>query len=192
MNQEIEIEFKTLLTEEAFNTLKNKLPFPKKAVQQINYYFETNDFTMKKQQSALRIREKSGTYTLTLKQPHKEGILETHDRLSEEEFASWLDGRPVQKPHIGKQLQSMDIQFDQLIYYGALATKRTSFEEDSILYVLDQSEYFGETDYELEIESPTFVAGEVAFHDLLQQFKVDKQPPITKIERFFRALQNEK
>lgn len=189
MSQEIEIEFKTVLTKESYDILKDQLPFPKDAGKQINHYFETHNFSLKQQHSALRIREKAGGYTLTLKQPHPEGILETHDRLSEEEFSAWVAGRPINKPHTATQLSHMEIQTEALVYYGALTTERTSFEEDGILYVLDKSEYLHQTDYELEIESPTYAAGETAFHALLERFGIEKQPPVTKIERFFRTLE---
>ncbi|WP_212685903.1 CYTH domain-containing protein, partial [Salmonella enterica] len=83
MAQEIEIEFKNLLTEEEYLKLLSNLPFPKYSQTQTNYYFETEDFSLKAHGSALRIREKNGNYTLTLKETHELGLLETHDALTE-------------------------------------------------------------------------------------------------------------
>ncbi len=51
----------------------------------MNHYFETPSFSLKEAGSALRIRHKGATYTLTLKQPAEVGLLETHQVVTEEE-----------------------------------------------------------------------------------------------------------
>lgn len=51
----------------------------------MNHYFETPDFSLKEAGSALRIRHKGETYTLTLKQPAEIGLLETHQVVTEDE-----------------------------------------------------------------------------------------------------------
>lgn len=187
MNQEIEIEFKTLLTPATFERLQQALSFPNKAITQINYYFETEKFALKEKRSALRIREKNGGYTLTLKQPHPQGILETHDNLTPEEFEAWIQGHPKGEESTNKQLKQMGVSVNDLAYYGSLKTERYSFEKDGIIYVLDKSFYHNVVDYELEIEAPDYGSGEKAFINLLNEFSIVKQAPITKIERFFTA-----
>lgn len=188
MAQEIEIEYKALLTKEQFDRLATALPFPAAASTQTNYYFETKQFDLKKQNSALRIRKKDNAYALTLKQPHTEGILETHDSLSEKEFLSWMNGKPFSAFHVGNKLEKMGINANSLLYYGLLTTERRSFKSDHIEYVLDESKYNGTIDYELEIEAPSKEIGEAAFEQLLAQFNIEPKEPITKIERFFNTL----
>src|SRR5690625_5863964 len=107
MTQEIEIEYKNLLTEDEFNLLLSTLPFSKECQVQKNYYFETNNFALRGKLSALRIREKKGSYQLTLKEPHPEGHLETHDFLTEKEALSWLHGNIIEKRHVFKQLENL-------------------------------------------------------------------------------------
>src|SRR5699024_9526368 len=114
MNQEIEIEYKTLLTERAFNKLTEALPFPHDAIKQVNHYFKTEDFQLKKKRSAIRIREKKDTIVLTLKQPHPDGILETHETLTKEEFTVFLQNDISYKQHIGKQLRDLGIDMTDL------------------------------------------------------------------------------
>src|SRR5699024_1815650 len=80
MEQELEIEYKILLSEDKFKELLNNLNFPSNPVTQINYYFETPDLKLKQINSALRIREKNSHYIVTLKEPHKKGIIEIHDK----------------------------------------------------------------------------------------------------------------
>ena len=189
MRQEIEIEFKTLLTAADFSTIQAALPFPKEAHKQVNYYLETKDFQLKKQRSALRIREKKDAFTLTLKQPHTEGILETHESLTKEECAAFLANDIIEKPYIQQALQDLGIAMQDLQYCGALTTYRRSFTEDNIEYVLDESHYSKVVDYELEIEAPSYDKGQAAFHRLLKENGIRQQASITKIERFFQAIQ---
>lgn len=188
MSQEIEIEYKTILTKEEYNTLLQALPFPSEAMMQTNYYFETRDFALKEHGSALRIRKKNNNYTLTLKEPHIEGILETHDRLTYEQFIAWTDGQPTPMEHVTKQLQELGIMEKDLYYYGALETARRTFVQDDILYVLDKSSYNNKTDYELEIEASSKEKGEAALRELLTKYPVSNEQSITKIERFFTTL----
>ncbi|MFD2130080.1 CYTH domain-containing protein [Pseudogracilibacillus auburnensis] len=188
MSQEIEIEYKVLLTKVEFDRLAKNLPFPDQGVEQTNYYFDTKVMALKNVRCALRIRKKGNTYTLTLKEPHSDGILETHDTLTEKEFVSWINGTPIPKPNITKQLQQLQIDEANLVYLGALTTLRKTFMREEIEYVLDQSMYNGKTDYELEIEAPTHEKGLPAFQKILQAYKIKERKSVTKIERFFYSL----
>ena len=187
MAQEIEIEYKVLLTKTQYERLAKNLPFPA-AMTQVNYYFETDQFDLKRNGSALRIRKKNGNYVLTLKEPHEEGILETHDKLTKAEFFQWIDGNPVAKPHTMEQLQKKEIEIEQLNYYGSLTTERKTFTEQNIAYFLDKSYYLEQTDYELEIEAPTQKQALNAFLNILETYNIEQKEPITKNERFFRLL----
>lgn len=188
MAQEIEIEYKTLITKQEYNILLQALNFPKEGVQQKNFYFETKNFTLKSYHSALRIREKEGHYTLTLKEPHEEGILETHDILSKAEFRQWTNGHPTAKHNVSAQLDHLHVVTEDLYYFGSLTTERREFIDNNIIYVLDKSNYNGITDYELEIEAPSQGKGKKAFDHIIKHYSVKKQVPITKIERFFSSL----
>src|SRR5690625_4831450 len=120
--QEIEIEYKVLLSKTQYERLAKNLPFPA-AMTQVNYYFETDQFDLKTNGSALRIRKKNGNYVLTLKEPHEEGILETHDKLTTAEFFQCIAGNPVDKPKTMEQLKKKGIEIEQLNYYGPLRQK---------------------------------------------------------------------
>lgn len=185
MAQEIEIEFKSMLTENEFTLIHRQLPFPEQPIVQTNYYFETEQFTLKNHQSALRIREKNGCFTLTLKEPHPEGILETHDSMSKVDVELWLQGSPVPQMNVTKQLQNLGVLEDSLQYYGALTTERFFYCENEIDYMLDKSSYLGIVDYELEIESKSKEAGLEALHNLLQKYNIKERKAQPKIARFF-------
>lgn len=185
MAQEIEIEYKVLLSEQQFKQLASELPFPAKPITQINYYFETVDFKLKSVKSALRIRKKQDRYVLTLKEPFENAILETHDFLSEAEFEQWINRQPCAKQHTSKQLKQLGVTVDELVYYGALQTDRKTYIVDDVTYVLDKSYYNNIIDYELEIEAMTHDIGKKAIDQLINQFNLSAINQTTKIERFF-------
>ena len=92
MNQHIEIEFKNLLTKEAFERISQFFQIDSSTfVSQQNHYFDTSHFDLKKQNSALRIREKQETFELTLKQPAAEGLLESNQMILKKEAEAFLN-----------------------------------------------------------------------------------------------------
>lgn len=188
MAQEIEIEYKNLLTKDEFDRLLTNLPFPRDSQIQTNYYFETEDFALRQQLSAIRIREKNGNYQLTLKEPHPDGLLETHDMLTEKESFSWLHGNIIVKKNVFKQLDNLNISYKDLIYFGKLKTERREVNYENVLIVLDISSYNGQVDYEFELEAPHKEIGEKIFHQLLHQHQITIKNTPNKIERFFTTL----
>ncbi|RDW15980.1 CYTH domain-containing protein [Oceanobacillus chungangensis] len=188
MAQEIEIEFKNLLTKDEFLRLLDNLPFPLYSEVQTNYYFETKDFQLKENGSALRIREKNGKYRLTLKEPHPLGLLETHDELTKQEAADWIHGNISSKKNISNQLFEKGVAFESLTYYGNLTTERRETHYQDVLIVLDKSEYNGITDYEFELEAQNKEIGLETFHNILDEHNITKKKTPNKIERFFKTL----
>src|SRR5690625_341571 len=134
MTQEIEIEFKILLTKKEYDRLLKHMPFPKTATEQINYYFETKQFHLKEKGCAFRIREKNGSYVATVKEPHPEGLLETHDILTEKEAQSWLQGNLDHTKATITRLSNKGIKMEQIVYFGKLLTKRRQFKDKNIHY----------------------------------------------------------
>lgn len=190
MAQEIEIEFKNILTKAEYDLLLDAYPFPHDGVEQTNYYFETVGLHLKDKGAALRIRKKNGKFILTLKEPYGDGLLETHDELTAEEAASWLNGKPIDKENVSKQLEKMAIRTADLKYYGSLATERRELVDGNVLLVLDRSEYNGQEDYELELEAQRFDQGEKRFNEILESHQIGKRRTPNKIERFFMSLKN--
>lgn len=188
MNQEVEIEYKNLLTKAEFDRLLKQYSFPEKANVQINYYLETNNFALKEKGCALRVREKNGRYILTLKEPHTHGLLETHDTLTKEEMNHVLYGGTLVKKDVADRLLTLDIPLSSLHYYGKVTTARRETEFDHALLVLDHSIYNGTDDYELEVEAPTEAIGTHVFEQLLQKQDIQKRETPNKIERFFNSL----
>lgn len=190
MEQEIEIEFKNLLTEDEFNKILHTFSFPTEPFRQINHYFETNDFALKGQHAALRIREKDAKNILTLKEPHPDGLLETHDALDDQEKNAWLNNKPIAKHNVKRQLDALHINLVDLKYWGTLTTDRREINYKDCTVVLDYSTYGNKNDYELELEAEDRIIGENIFEEILRIASIQKRETPNKIKRFFNELYN--
>jgi len=65
IRQELEIEFKNLLSEQEYLSLFTHYASTKQPIWQANDYFDTPDFELRKKGAALRIREKKQGLVLT-------------------------------------------------------------------------------------------------------------------------------
>ena len=136
-----ELEKKLLLTKDEYDYLMEHLGYEsplvlKPIATQINYYFDTDDFSMNRQNTTCRIRLKDGKYKATM----KKHLFGTHHSIETE-----------MEIHSG--LESNDFTDMGLKLQGELVTKRCVIMKDtSCEVVLDKNEYLGHTDYEIEIE----------------------------------------
>lgn len=187
MAKEIEIEAKNLLTKQEFDTLIKAFSLkPTDFLSQTNHYFETSDFSLKKQHSALRIREKDKQFTLTLKQPHHVGLMETNQTITKEDKEQLIENRIFPIGEVKDALLASGIPLEQLLLLGSLTTSRAEFSyEDGTLF-LDHSYYLGKEDYELEYEGNDAKAVQQTFTKLLETFHIPKRNTINKIARFFQ------
>lgn len=189
MTQEIEIEFKNIVTEEEFQSLCKSFSI-EAFTKQVNHYFETPDFSLKEAGSALRIRHKGETYTLTLKQPAEIGLLETHQVVTETEAKMMMETNTIIQGAVVDQLHKLQIPVSALTYMGSLTTERaeTLFEGGTLVF--DHSFYYNHDDYEIEFEVQDEETGKAAFIHLLKQHDIPIRHTNNKVKRFFLAKQN--
>ena len=145
-----------------------------KTVEQINYYYDTYDQKMRKNNITARIREKNGKLTGVIKE-HSVGT--THSK----ETSFRVDGVSNVISYNG----------ENLYLYGELYTKRMKINFcDSITLMLDYNKYLDTEDYELEIEYvPEFKEKANGIILELQSILGYKKVPTlskSKSERFFR------
>ncbi|MGN1401529.1 MAG: CYTH domain-containing protein [Bacillus sp. (in: firmicutes)] len=187
MNQEIEIEFKNMLTESEFEKLQQFLSIREDDFFiQENHYFDTIDFDLKAQQSALRIRKKGDGFEMTLKQPHESGLLETNETLSETEALQMIEQNKLPACDMSRLLAKAGIQPDTLQYFGKLQTRRAEVAYQGGCLVLDHSRYLGIEDFELEYEVSDYAEGEKNFRLLLKELNIPLRKTDNKIKRFYR------
>ena len=190
MRQEVEIEFKNLLTQQEYEGLKarffteNSVP-----VTQENYYFDTKDFSLKKASCALRIRIKEDDAEMTLKTPFEGHHTETTVDMSTEEARELSAEGSFSVPEaIVSVLKQEDILISQdVIKIGQLKTERLEVEKPHVIIVLDKSFYSDKVDYELEIEADSKSAGEAFFFRLLEENAIPRRNTPNKIARAFNA-----
>ncbi len=186
MSQEIEIEFKNLLTLEEFTRLTSYFQIEEENfITQDNHYFDTPDYGLKEKRSALRIREKSGVYTLTLKTPLKEDLLETNQPLSKNQTHSLLQEGIFPEGEVKEALNALSISPISLKHFGTLSTTRAEIDYRDGLLVFDKSSYLQKEDYELEYEVKERTSGEAIFLDLLEQHQIPFRLTENKIQRFY-------
>ena len=186
MSQELEIEFKNILEEDEYQHLLSVFSISEdENIIQENFYFDTREFSLKNLGSALRIREKNGTYTLTLKQPVERGLLETHQVLTEEEAKQMLNGGNIIEGEVASIIKGLSIEPLDIVFFGSLITKRAEVEYNNGLLVLDKSYYLNKIDFEVEYEVTDEVSGKEAFIELLQQYNIPIRKTDNKIRRFY-------
>ncbi|MGX2958958.1 CYTH domain-containing protein [Peribacillus sp. JNUCC 23] len=187
MNQHLEIEFKNLLTKAEFQRLKQSFSVKDTDfIYQENHYFDTPQFSLKENESALRIRHKKGHYELTLKQPAKEGLLETNQSLSKEEAESLLQGNRIPEGYITTLIAEMGIDSD-IQFFGTLGTNRAEFTYQGGLLVLDHSLYLNTEDFEVEYEVTNKLAGKEIFEKLLDSLQIPIRKTENKVRRFYQT-----
>lgn len=132
----LEFEKKVLLSPQEYDIiLKIKQLSPVQV--QINYYFDTDDFSMDKRGITCRIRERNGKFKTTIKNHN----LKYLDCGLEEDIIEKAEFDPA--PFKARGLK----------YQGQLLTERRILLKDDYCEVaLDRNDYLGYSDYELEIE----------------------------------------
>jgi uncharacterized protein YjbK len=192
MTQEIEIEFKNLLTEEEFHKVKAAFQIKDNDfILQENHYFDTPQFSLKDLESALRIRKKAGQFVMTLKEPAKVGLLETHQSISEAEVAEMIKTGKIKDGQIAERLLHLGVDTASLAYFGTLATTRAEKMYRDGLLVLDHSSYLSVEDFELEYEVQDEETGKNDFADLLKKLDIPIRHTKNKIRRFYEQKYKE-
>ncbi len=187
MNQNLEIEFKNMLTKEEFIRITNHFQLSEEHfITQENHYFDTPSFSLKEKGSALRIRKKKGCYEMTLKQPHPNGLLESNERLDEEKALAYLHNKQKLSGKISELIENMGVSVQDIVFFGTLTTKRAEIQYRNGLLVVDHSFYLGVEDFELEYEVTDEKRGYEDFLNLLKELHIPLRKTENKIKRFYK------
>ncbi|EKN68828.1 hypothetical protein BABA_12276 [Neobacillus bataviensis LMG 21833] len=187
MSQNIEIEFKNMLTHIEYERLLKAFNIDKSQIfSQENHYFDTVDFALKSTGAALRIRKKADAFEMTLKQPAAVGLLETNQKISENQACNSIKLGKLPSGEIQQLIEDQKISFSKIQYFGLLTTNRAEVEYKNGLLVLDHSSYLTKEDYELEYEVENYSEGLKVFKELLAQFMIPERKTDNKIRRFYQ------
>ncbi|KKI93632.1 hypothetical protein WQ54_03210 [Bacillus sp. SA1-12] len=192
MSQEIEIEFKNLLTEAEFNKLKMEFQImDDEFFFQENHYFDTPHFSLKELGAALRIRKKQENYVITLKEPASIGLLETHQLITKQGADEMISTGKLINGQISDRLVFLGVDAKTITYFGTLSTLRAEKKYQNGLIVLDHSQYLTVEDYELEYEVQDEELGKAEFLQLLNNVNIPIRETKNKIRRFYEQKYKE-
>ena len=190
MSEELEIEFKNLLTETEYMSLLHSLGAKQlDFFSQENYYFDTQSEALKVLHAGLRIRILPNAAELTLKTPFGLHLLETTDKLTLAEASRHISNQTIKTDGVvAKKLSELGVIMEELYCFGSLKTKRFEKKIAEGLLVLDKSSYVGKTDYELEFEATDHESGKAFFNAFLNTYQIPRRTGKNKIARMKDAL----
>lgn len=185
MTEQIEIEYKTLLSKKQYTQLIAHYQLTTQDFKtQVNHYFDTPDQQLRSLGFGLRVRTTTVYDELTLKTPIENGLLETTDQLTNAETAEILhSGNILRTGAVAKRLLAASIEPMAIVPLATLTTKRAEFSIPEGLLAIDHSWYGEKEDFELELEVSDPIEGKQAFLTLLDTFNIHYQPAKNKIER---------
>lgn len=194
MSQEIEIEFKNILTKQQYEHLLQSFQIQDEMIiRQTNHYFDTPNWHLKKLSSGLRIRETKKRIVCTLKERTSQNIhLETTDIITKQQADMILQGTAFAAQSVKEKLHQLQVPIDELQLIGSLTTDRVEIPYMEGTLVFDHSFYLNNEDYEVEYETNNEKLGKEIFNQFLQKFKIEKNVADKKIARFTKALNKEK
>ena len=194
MTQEIEIEFKNMLTKEQYDSLLKTFHIKEQnIVRQTNHYFDTDELHLKSLSSGLRIRETKDRIVCTLKEKLANNThLETTEEITAVQAKEILCGREFSAQLVAEKLNRLQVPIEQLKLIGSLTTDRAEIAYKGGTLVLDHSFYLQCDDYEVEYETENETIGKNLFYELLTEHHIPIKNADKKIARFMNALNAKK
>ncbi|MFX3673260.1 MAG: CYTH domain-containing protein [Paenisporosarcina sp.] len=186
MSNQIEIEFKNLLTREEFQNLCQAFSVRNTDFHsQTNTYFDTPNFDLRDSKSGFRLRVLAKRNELTLKSPSTDihTMIETTELVSNE-----IRDIILQQGFIDtKQFAAFSHLPPLLHAFGSLRTERAEIAYEGGLLVLDHSHYMQKEDFEVEYEVEDVELGRTLFLELLAKYDIPMRQTDKKIARFMKA-----
>lgn len=178
MNTNLEIEYKTLLTEDQFNHISldyKAVP----AIKQINFYYQYADVS---KPIAARIRQINETFELTFKIKQTKGRLEVNFEVYGND-SSVFDRNDVRSFLIENDyIQAFN-------YLGELTSYRRLIKEEHGDLCIDENHYLDKVDYELEYEvTHDEELAYVRYLEFVEKYHLSNEKAKTKYHRFLLCL----
>ncbi|HFI0595860.1 TPA: CYTH domain-containing protein [Streptococcus suis] len=182
MKNHLEIEYKTLLTKSEYNRLLSEFS-DVTPIYQTNYYIDTPNLDMKNHRFSLRIRTFEDIAELTLKIPQEIGNQEYNQLLDIQTAQGYIDHFELPPGPIADIISKTTVPLNQLAVWGHLKTKRLEKETSIGLMALDENDYLGQTDYELEVEVSDAEEGKILFDEFLKKKSIQFKYASSKVAR---------
>lgn len=182
----IENEFKIMLTSEQYEKLLSQYKWDKTVVQ-TNHYYDTDVLRLSDAHITCRVREIDGSYFLQMKFP----AAREYSRVELEKPLSALP-ETISADDLLKS-DGHDALPD-VKRLGALTTTRSIKRFNGAEIDLDKSEYFGITDFELEIEFTDETAARSLLAEITEKLSLQPNSEVCtgKIRRFLEEYARQK
>ncbi len=190
MSTNVEIEAKILVTESEFATLLAFLKVtPDDAVMQCNHYIDTPTSALRRFGFGLRVRERQGTFTLTLKSPLAEGTLEKNQTIKKDAYLRLKKDGAFPDGTVRDFLVTLGFPIAELRVITSLTTWRIDTVYHDRALSLDRNEYSGCLDFEIESEQSAISLAAETLKNLCEEVAIQYRPNnISKHARALRAL----
>jgi len=182
----IENEFKIMLSKEQYDAIHMLYSWDSEA-EQVNWYYDSESGELSGRHITCRVRTLGGRFYLQVKLPAHENSSGAVSRIElERELTSipeFISGQELSEFSGAAGLPDVKL-------LGSLSTYRSVKRFDGAEIDLDKSEYFGRTDFELEVEYTDEASAQAVIFEIEQQVTLDRKAPVTgKIRRFLAEYQ---
>ena len=164
--ENIEIEYKVMINKDDYYKIISSLD-EYKAFEQVNYYYDTFNNDLKKNNLSFRIRHilNDNTYLMTIKEKLSEG---------RKEYEFYLkDNNPL---NINKEtkdfLSKRNIDYKELHIIGKLKTLRYEIKMNNCLLCFDKNNYYNNEDYEVECEASSMLIAKKNLCEYLDNYHI--------------------
>ena len=187
MASNIEIEFKSMLTETEFQQLLAHFDLVHtQPIIQTNTYYDTATQTLKNNRVALRLRNFDTRSEWTIKQAnttHESVEMNQPNPKAYTQPPQTISEQDIHDAHLLNILKLLNISLSQLQPICTLQTSRWVKLTDFGEFCLDQTTYYNETDYEIELETHDLEQAQSAFQTLLDTHNIPYRHADKKIAR---------
>lgn len=187
MSNNVEIEAKALLTKEEYEKLMGVYS-DYHAYIQTNYYIDSPNRILKKNDLSLRVRAKEGKHELTMKSDLEEGRLERNVYITTDEFEDIKKGI-FPDNEIKDVILEKGIDLKTLKILTSLETKRIDVLIQGGLASIDENHYGDKVDYEIELEHESMEKAITHLKELLEKNEIEyRENTVSKTSRALAGI----
>ena len=174
---EQEFESRSMLSEEKYFEIASDFYRQNvylKVKTQRNQYFDTEDLYLTNHNIVLRIRISQKGALLTLKTQESDGhCKEVSQKISYFQHKAIVEKSHFPKGSIKLYLMSLGIPLLSIKFICEMKTKRTQIDEKNYNYCVDENEYQGIKDYNIEVEASSMEESRRILEELAKKYNFE-------------------
>ena len=189
---EIELERRSMLSEEKYLEILSDIFFKKEKIETINMinrYFDSDDLMLQDNHILIRSRETYHSVVLTLKISKKnQGSKEISQKLTYHQHQDLIEHGKFPRGIVKIKLRELGYSLFDIHYQGQNKVRRIQYKMGNSLICIDKTIINGNTDYNIEVESTSLEKADQILKELSEKYNFE----ITKdyISKSRRTLKN--